>query len=61
MLRKGKIIVSKVNNFNKQEYMDELSKMTPTQFCMEWDKVVKTFHLTPKEESKIFEDVYLKK
>lgn len=35
--------MSGVNKFNKQEYLENLSKMTNSEFMKEWDDVTKLF------------------
>ena len=52
--------MSGVNNFSREKYLEELSKMTLSQFCIEWDRVVNSLRLTPQGENKIFEEDYVK-
>lgn len=35
--------MSGVNKFNKQEYLENLSKMTNSEFMKEWDEVTSLF------------------
>ena len=53
--------MSGVNNFSSEKYLEELSKMTLSQFCIEWDRVVNSLRLIFQEKNKIFEEVYVKK
>lgn len=41
--------MSGVNNFNKQEYLEKISKMSNSQFMNEWDKVTASFQTKFKD------------
>lgn len=41
--------MSGVNKFNKQEYLEKISKMTNSEFMKEWDNVTNLFQTKFKD------------
>lgn len=49
--------MSVVSNFNKQEYLENISNMSNPQFMEEWNKVTAIFHEKFKDDCKLLKVV----